>query len=519
VETEPVYSDATFARRLRRATYSPVVSLGFLVVGLLGLVFFLLMTFRAVDHTNRVIAEALRAEKLLLDLQAATRGFYLTGDVAFLARYRESQPELPQVMADLRQRVADNPAQAALAATIERGSREWIGWTLDTLGQVTRGAATQSTARQVQEDKARFDHLSGDIARFLRAEYELRDQRANRAVRAVGWSLMLALAASAVVALLQYRGVRGQIAAINEAYRDVLRLARERRLRAQDLLKELDRELQAVGEIQRSLLPIKLPAIPGLEIAASYQTSRRAGGDYYDFFRLPAEHGDGGHARYGILIADVSGHGTPAAVLMAVTHSIAHGFDHLASPPGELLAFVNRRLCDHYTASTGTFVTAFYAIYDPLTRELTYSSAGHNPPRLRGGDADAFEPLDHAVGFPLGVVRDEEYASATRTLRPGDTLVLYTDGITEARNERDEQLGVARLDRALAGDDRHPDALLAAALATVRQFAGELPEDDRTLLVLRVCEPDECNEPGGENARKETIVVETPIDPLAALRA
>src|SRR5690349_24930591 len=123
----------------------------------------------------------------------------------------------------------------------------------------------------------------------------------------------------------------------------------------------VDEEMRIVAALQRSLLPDPLPKIPTMSVAAHYQTSHRAGGDYYDFFPLP----DG---KWGILIADVSGHGTPAAVLMAVTHTIAHTYGGPPTPPGTLLNFVNRHLAARYTNGNGTFVTAFYGIYDPASR-------------------------------------------------------------------------------------------------------------------------------------------------------
>src|SRR5579871_1604239 len=138
----------------------------------------------------------------------------------------------------------------------------------------------------------------------------------------------------------------------------------------------LDRELKVVGDIQRSLLPVELPRIPTLDLAAFYQPSRRAGGDYYDFFPLP-------EGKWGILIADISGHGTPAAVLMAITHCIAHTHPGPPVPPGKVLAYINDHLTARYTSSSETFVTAFYGIYDPAGKELIYACAGHNPPRLK----------------------------------------------------------------------------------------------------------------------------------------
>ena len=124
----------------------------------------------------------------------------------------------------------------------------------------------------------------------------------------------------------------------------------------------LDHELKIVADIQLSLLPAELPQIPTLDLAAFYRPSHRAGGDYYDFFPLP----DG---KWGIFVGDVSGHGTPAAVLMAVTHSIAHTCPGPPSPPGKILAYLNEHLVSRYTSHNGSFVTAFYAIYDPATHE------------------------------------------------------------------------------------------------------------------------------------------------------
>jgi sigma-B regulation protein RsbU (phosphoserine phosphatase) len=241
----------------------------------------------------------------------------------------------------------------------------------------------------------------------------------------------------------------------------------------------VDRELKAVEDIQRSLLPSELPRIPTLQWAAHYQTSRRAGGDYYDFFPLP-------NGQWGILIADVSGHGTPAAVLMAITHSIAHTSTDPKTPPSRLLAFVNDRLAAGYTGN-GNFITAFYGIYDPATRRLTFSSAGHPWPRVCRAGSRTVEPLTGEPGLPLGIEPGESYADTPAQLHPGDTLVLYTDGITEARSPDHDLFGERRLDESLVACDAGPDAVLAATLASVERFTGGAPPtDDRTLLVARV---------------------------------
>jgi sigma-B regulation protein RsbU (phosphoserine phosphatase) len=247
-------------------------------------------------------------------------------------------------------------------------------------------------------------------------------------------------------------------------------------------LAALDRELQAVGDIQRSLLPQGLPAIAGFDIAASYRTSARAGGDYYDFFPL-----DGGAS--GLFIADVSGHGTPAAVLMAVTHAIAHAEPGTHAPPALLLDYLNRRLTDSYTRG-GTFVTAFYGVLDPRRKTLVYSAAGHNPPRLvRRGRV---LPLNEAGGLPLGIVDDAAFGEATVPLEGGDLLLLYTDGVTEAMAPQRpgtprELFGVERLDRLLidCGGVR-PSGCIERVQAELGAFTEDAPTtDDQTLIAIR----------------------------------
>lgn len=246
-------------------------------------------------------------------------------------------------------------------------------------------------------------------------------------------------------------------------------------------LAALDRELQTVGEIQRSLLPDTLPSIPGFELAAFYQTSARAGGDYYDFFPL-----DGGG--WGLFIADVSGHGTPAAVLMAITHAVAHAQPGSHTPPPAMLTYLNQRLTRSYTRG-GTFVTAFYAVLDPATRTLTYAAAGHNPPRLvRGGRVISLGGTD---GLPLGIDGEQSYAEATVTLERGDLLLLYTDGITEAmappKGGSRQLFGVERLDALLlACGATSAEGCIARVRAEVAAFSEHAPPtDDQTLIAIR----------------------------------
>jgi sigma-B regulation protein RsbU (phosphoserine phosphatase) len=223
-----------------------------------------------------------------------------------------------------------------------------------------------------------------------------------------------------------------------------------------------------------------LPDIPTLQLAAYYQPSKRAGGDYYDFFPLP----DG---RWGIFIADVSGHGTPSAVLMAVTHCIAHTYPGPAIPPARVLGYINKHLATSYTDRNGSFVTAFYGIYDPARRSLSYSCAGHNPPRLKRCQDGSLLILNGTNGLPLGITGDESYKQAEQQLELGDQIVFYTDGVTEAHNSAGVMFGTDRLDRVLENCALQATALLDEVLRALDAFTcGHPADDDRTLVVARI---------------------------------
>jgi sigma-B regulation protein RsbU (phosphoserine phosphatase) len=242
----------------------------------------------------------------------------------------------------------------------------------------------------------------------------------------------------------------------------------------------VDRELRAVAEVQESLLPSSLPEIPTLGLAAHYRMARRAGGDYYDFFELP-------EGRWGLLIADVSGHGPAAAVLMAVLHALAHAYPGYPTRPGRLLEHVNDHLVRRYTAGAGTFVTAFYGVYDPVTRRLTYATAGHPPPRLKRCQDGSMASLDGDHGLPLGILPGEIYAEVTRQLQTGDQIVFYTDGVTEAESPDGRIFGLGQLDRVLEDCAVGASDLLQATLDALEAFTGNRPPaDDQTVLVAKV---------------------------------
>jgi sigma-B regulation protein RsbU (phosphoserine phosphatase) len=164
--------------------------------------------------------------------------------------------------------------------------------------------------------------------------------------------------------------------------------------RLQEAYDATDYENRVIADLQHRLLPTAVPRIPGLEVAVHYRTVNRSGGDYYDFFPLPG-------GKLGVLVADVSGHGTPAAVLMAITHTLAHTYPGPPTQPGAFLAHLNDHLSGRYTGTSGHFITAFYAVVDPARGVLTSSSAGHPAPRVGAGRR--WRPMANQQGLPLGV--------------------------------------------------------------------------------------------------------------------
>lgn len=247
--------------------------------------------------------------------------------------------------------------------------------------------------------------------------------------------------------------------------------------RAADLNKRLEQQLVQIANIQRSLLPQTLPEIPGLKMAASYLTSDESGGDYYDFFPFA----DG---RWGVAIADVSGHGAAAATVMAMLHAILHGYEATDLSPAAILKYANRRLVG--TLREGSFVTAFLGVYDSKEATLTFARAGHNPPRLKHGDTGRVTDLAGEGDPPLGLFDEFEPTQEVVRLGRGDTVVLYTDGITEAMNGAREMFGVAGLDAALVKCSGEPDCVIDSVHKALFEHTGRRArDDDQTLVALR----------------------------------
>lgn len=237
-------------------------------------------------------------------------------------------------------------------------------------------------------------------------------------------------------------------------------------------------EMLQIAKLQRALLPTELPRVSTLDLAAYSRSTATAGGDYYDVLPLP-------RGRVGLLVADVCGHGASAAMLVAVMHSLVKTYTGPAVPPGHLLSYVNDHLTRMYTRSFGTFVTAVYAVYDPDRGSLTWANAGHPPPRLARADGTK-QALKGRRCVPLGIVDGTEYPEDEIALKPGDVVLLHTDGVTDAKGPTDEAFGTDRLDGALYPGPAGARAMLGGVLTALEEHTGgAAPADDYTLLAMK----------------------------------
>jgi serine phosphatase RsbU (regulator of sigma subunit) len=239
----------------------------------------------------------------------------------------------------------------------------------------------------------------------------------------------------------------------------------------------IEQELRVARLIQQTLLPKSLPGLPGYDVAAYYQPAREVGGDFYDFFELD----DG---RLGLIVGDVSGKGVPAAIVMAITRTMLRAAYRLGSPaPGEILEEVNNVLYPEIPPNM--FVTCLAALLDSRSGRLHYANAGHDLPYLRHAEDGVSEEL-RARGMPLGLMPDMRYEQKEITLKPGESILLYSDGLVEAHDPRREMFGFPRM-QGLVGAHPGGATLIDFLLAELERFTGEEweQEDDITLLTLR----------------------------------
>jgi sigma-B regulation protein RsbU (phosphoserine phosphatase) len=255
--------------------------------------------------------------------------------------------------------------------------------------------------------------------------------------------------------------------------------AEEARAREEALvhLQEQEREIAEAKAIQEKLLPREIPQMPGYQIASAWQSARLVGGDYFDILPLDEK-------TLGLCIADVAGKGMPAALLMSNLQAAVRGLSSLTVAPDQLCSRLNSIV--YRNTESDRFITFFYAQLEGLARRLEYVNAGHNPPFVVRSDG-SHERLREG-GTVLGVFASRDYETGSAHLSPGDRVILFTDGVTEACNAAGEEFGEARLLRLLE-DHRTLSAaeLQAKILAVVAEFSRSRWQDDATLLVLAVC--------------------------------
>jgi len=235
------------------------------------------------------------------------------------------------------------------------------------------------------------------------------------------------------------------------------------------------KEFAAAREIQVNLLPRELPVLRGYGLAGAWQPARVVGGDYFDVLSLDA-------GRVALCVGDVVGKGVSAALLMANLQAAVKAFAGIARSAADLCERVNRVIADNI--APGKFITFFYGVLDLRSRRLEYCRAGHNPPLLlRGGGS-----VRLTEGGPvLGLLPVPGYEQGQAELCPGDLVLLYTDGLTEATDAEDQEFGEARLlDVARTHARQGADRVRVAILDAVTSFAGGQFQDDATLLVLSV---------------------------------
>jgi sigma-B regulation protein RsbU (phosphoserine phosphatase) len=245
-----------------------------------------------------------------------------------------------------------------------------------------------------------------------------------------------------------------------------------------------------MAEVQHSLLHTDTPEIPGYDLAVHYQSARQAGGDYFDFFRQ-------GEDELGILLTDVSGHGAAAALLMGMTRVLARGCCR-SGTPGDCLGRLNNVLKPHIPRAK--FVTACYVLLQIHDGLLRFADAAHPPPLHRSGLDRRVMHTTLAPRTPCGVVEGQAYPEQEFRMVPGSIVLLYTDGLTEARNRAGEQFGRLRVARALEElpEDVTADEVIDAVLAARRRHTGPGSQEDDTTVVVLVRRLDDTGEPPQE---------------------
>jgi sigma-B regulation protein RsbU (phosphoserine phosphatase) len=238
----------------------------------------------------------------------------------------------------------------------------------------------------------------------------------------------------------------------------------------------MQRELSQAAEIQGGMLPSRAPEIAGVDLAGFNVPCRTVGGDYYDFFPYAGP-------SVGLALGDVSGKGMPASLMMMALHARVHVLAETPGNLGDFMMRLNKATCA--TCPSNRFITFFFSVLDAVSGDLRFANAGHNPPILLRASGEA--RMLEGGGPVLGVISIAPYSEQSASLAPGDLLVLYSDGVTEANNPDFDEFGEERFIRALSENRaRTAREIVDAVTAALKEFTAGAPQaDDITLLVAK----------------------------------
>jgi sigma-B regulation protein RsbU (phosphoserine phosphatase) len=270
---------------------------------------------------------------------------------------------------------------------------------------------------------------------------------------------------------------QGNVTGAIETIRDIT----ERR-EMEGLLARSNAELQIAAEIQKSFMPDVIPQIKGFDIAARTVMAKEVGGDFFDVIPFEIIALDKG--TLGLLVADVSGKGVPAALFMALSRIVVRVNALWHRDPAKAIYDSNNIIAQD--SKSGMFVTLFFGTLREMDRSLTYVNAGHNPPVVFRSRTETLEEL-LPTGIVLGALENREYYSRTVSIGPGDIIVMYTDGVTESINAQEELFGEDRLNAVILKNARlSAQGILEKILLAVQEFTGDMPQfDDITLLIIK----------------------------------
>lgn len=360
--------------------------------------------------------------------------------------------------------------------------------------RITDGIALQQLWSQLTSEARVSYRLYSKEVDWTRGEKESRRHRLTRVLGALFWAMVLKLSparrvlfvislACLVLPGFDFRFNEAELQMPNLAFFGGIGLLVLLALELADRV-TMKRDLEIAKEIQTWLMPGAPPNVCGIDIAFATRPANTVAGDYYDaFLRTTDVDSQCSSPPLLLAVADVAGKSVPAALLMATLQASLHTLAAVCTTPLELIERLNHYSCERNVGGQ-RFTTMFLAELDPVTLQMTYINAGHNWPVLRRGSG-TIERLQTG-GLPLGVMRNARYEFGQTVLAPGDLLLVFTDGLTEAENQHEEEYGEGRMFAVLNGSAQTSAEMLRSLMVSADQFVGTAPQhDDITCLVLR----------------------------------